>query len=330
MSGQKRRRTGLLTLLVVHTDVRLLQTQPKKIPPQSHTCDAHSTQCHAHSICYPAAAHRRLCEHRLSSFSDLDTNPLLARCAALPTSCLILPPRTLHPHTLCPCRWPIPTLPSSRIRPSAIAALPIYAHSLLQHGQRLESHHLEYNARQVGRIGFCRDGCVFYLTVINSLFLLPITTAFTPSRTQLLLLDLLIIALSVIVTTVAYETAYARAVTKAAIRARLDLTPAASSPAQTYTDPLGDSDDVVLDLRASLLLRHVRRPPAPPPDDAPLPNGATIVEGLRVLLQAQRSFRARQQTPPPPGSSSDDAETPGGERERERRVPGGMDPPEDN
>lgn len=158
--------------------------------------------------------------------------------------------------------------------------------------------------------------------------------AFTPSRTQLLLLDLLIIALSVIVTTVAYETAYARAVTKAAIRATLDLTPTATSTAQTYTDPLdlnlGNSDDVVLDLRASLLLRHVRRPPAPPPDDAPLPNGATIVEGLRVLLQAQRSFRTRQQTPPPAGNSGDDAETQGGERERERRVPGGMDPPEDS
>jgi len=158
--------------------------------------------------------------------------------------------------------------------------------------------------------------------------------ASTPPRTQLLLLDLLIITLSVVVTTVAYETAYARAVTKAAIRATLDLTPAATSPAQTYTDPLdlGDSNNVVLDLRASLLLRHVRRPPAPPPDDAPLPNGATIVEGLRVLLQAQRSFRARQQTPPPVGSSGDDAETQGGERERERerRVPGGMDPPEDS
>jgi hypothetical protein len=165
------------------------------------------------------------------------------------------------------------------------------------------------------------------------------TTAFTPPRTQLLLLDLLIIALSVIVTTVAYETAYARAVTKAAIRATLDLTPTAPSPAQTYFDPLDlgggngnddDPDDMVLNLRASLLLRHVRRPPAPPPDDAPLPNGATIVEGLRVLLQAQRSFRARQQTPPAAGGGDDEAQMPAEERERERRVPGGMDPPEDS
>ena len=156
---------------------------------------------------------------------------------------------------------------------------------------------------------------------------------------QLLLLDFLIIVLSVIVTTVAYETAYARAVTKAAIRATLDLTPTASSTAQTYTDPLDlsggrggndDPDDVVLDLRASLLFRHLRCPPAPPPDDAPLPNGATIVEGLRVLLQAQRSFRTRQPTPPAAGSSADEAQTQAGERERERRVPGGMDPPEDS
>ncbi|KAI9455338.1 hypothetical protein BJY52DRAFT_1151785 [Lactarius psammicola] len=162
--------------------------------------------------------------------------------------------------------------------------------------------------------------------------------AFTPPRTQLLLLDLLIIALSVIVTTVAYETAYARAVTKAAIRATLDLTPTLSSPAaHTYADPLDrgrddDSDMVVLDLRASLLLRHVRRPPPPPPDDAPLPNGATIVEGLRVLLQAQRSFGARRQTPPAAGSGDGDAQTQAGERVQERRVrvPGGMDPPEDS
>jgi len=163
-----------------------------------------------------------------------------------------------------------------------------------------------------------------------------VITAFTPPRTQLLLLDLLIVVLSVIVTTVAYETAYARAVTKAAIRATLDLTPATSPAAHTYADPLdrGSGDDpdmVVLDLGASLLLRHVRRPPPPPPDDAPLPNGATIVEGLRVLLQAQRSFRTRQQTPPAAGSGDEEAQTQAGERVQERRVrvPGGMDPPED-
>lgn len=157
--------------------------------------------------------------------------------------------------------------------------------------------------------------------------------AFTPPRTQLLLLDFLIVALSVVVTTVAYETAYARAVTKAAIRATLDLTPATSS-AHTYDDPLHLGPDVVLDLRASLLLRHVRQPPPPPPppDDAPLPNGATIVEGLRVLLQAQRPFRGARQQTPPATASNDDAQTQGREREqeRERRVPGGMDPPEDN
>ncbi|KAI0300985.1 hypothetical protein B0F90DRAFT_1810222 [Multifurca ochricompacta] len=154
--------------------------------------------------------------------------------------------------------------------------------------------------------------------------------ASTPSRTQLLLLDLLIITLSVIVTTIAYEAAYARAVTKAAIRATLDLTPSTS---HTYTDPLvpavneGDTD-LVLDLRATLLLGHIRQPPLPPPEDTPLPNGAAVVEGLRVLLQAQRALRVRQearQIPSTGDDGDDDAQT----RERDRRVPGGIDPPED-
>lgn len=155
--------------------------------------------------------------------------------------------------------------------------------------------------------------------------------AFTPSRTQLLLLDLLIIILSAVITTIAYEATYARAVTKAAIRATLDLTPS-FTPA--YADPLTptapeEGSDLVLDLRASLLLRHVRQPPPPPPEDTSLPSGAAVVEGLRALLQAQRALsRAQQearQTPPADDADGDDAQ----ERERERRVPGGMDLPED-
>ncbi|KAI0250379.1 hypothetical protein BJV78DRAFT_1275815 [Lactifluus subvellereus] len=154
--------------------------------------------------------------------------------------------------------------------------------------------------------------------------------AFTPSRTQLLLLDLLIITLSTVVTTIVYEATYARAVTKAAIRATLDLTP---PPAPIYNDPLTptapeDGSDLVLDLRASLLLQHVRQPPPPPPEDTSLPSGAAVVEGLRALLQAQRALsRAQQearQTPPAGDAGGDGAQ----ERERERRVPGGMDPPE--
>jgi hypothetical protein len=154
-------------------------------------------------------------------------------------------------------------------------------------------------------------------------------TGFTPSRAQLLLLDLFIITLSVVVTTIAYEATYARAVTSAALRATLDLTP---SNAHTYTDPLTpvpeEGTDLVLDFRSSLLLRHVRQPPSPPPEDTQLPNGAAVVEGLRMLLQAQRALRERQearQNPPVVEASGRDAQ---GE-ERDRRVPGGMDPPED-
>ena len=116
--------------------------------------------------------------------------------------------------------------------------------------------------------------------------------------------------------------------TKAAFRATLDLTP---SNAHTYTDPLSstvldDASDLVLDFRSSLLLRHVRQPPSPPPEDTPPPNGAAVVEGLRVLLQAQRALRERQ-APPAAGSASARGDGAQGE-ERDRRVPGGMDPPD--
>ncbi len=158
-------------------------------------------------------------------------------------------------------------------------------------------------------------------------------TGFIPSRTQLLLLDLLIITLSVVVTTIAYEATYARAVTSAAIRATLDLTPSNAHP---YTDPLTplvpeEGSNLVLDFRSSLLLRHVRQPPSPPPEDTQLPNGAAVVEGLRMLLQAQRALRERQEARQPPlvgDSRGNDAQREAGE-ERDRRVPGGMDPPED-
>lgn len=144
------------------------------------------------------------------------------------------------------------------------------------------------------------------------------------------MLDLLIITLSVVVTTIAYEATYARAVTNAAIRATLDLTPSQAHP---YIDPLTPSvpvegSDIVLDFRSSLLLRHVRRPPSPPPEDTQLPNGAAVVEGLRMLLQAQRALRERQEVRQnPPVGDTRDGDTQG--EGRDRRVPGGMDPPED-
>jgi hypothetical protein len=171
-------------------------------------------------------------------------------------------------------------------------------------------------------------------TSCEVLFLHPrqfsiVPTGFTPSRTQLLLLDLVIITLSVVVTTIAYEATYARAVTNAAIRATLDLTPSHTHP---YSDPLAppvpECSDLILDLRSSLLLRHIRQPPSPPPEDTQLPNGAAVVEGLRMLLQAQRALRERQearQTPLVGDTRDDDAQGEGWDR----RVPGGMDPPED-
>lgn len=119
--------------------------------------------------------------------------------------------------------------------------------------------------------------------------------------------------------------------TKAAIRATLDLTPV--SNAHTYTDPLTptvseEDSDVVLDFRSSLLVRHVRHPPSPPPEDTQLPNGAAVVEGLRVLLHAQRALRTQTEgRQGPSATDANDDDTQG--EEQDRRVPGGMDPPED-
>jgi hypothetical protein len=334
-NGQKRRRTGLLTNRPLGR-VCCQRSQNKSASGPIHVMLIRHNAMH---IRY-ATQRQHIVDSVSTASPPFAISPLILGSSMRCSTNFMFYPSSSHP-------------PSSRSLsvPQANSSSPILANSAL--GDRCASDLCSFSSsiraacgitsslahRSASRSYWILSGWVRLLSHCRrfvSLFplLVGTTTAFTPSRTQLLLLDLLIIALSVIVTTVAYETAYARAVTKAAIRATLDLTPTATSTAQTYTDPLdlnlGNSDDVVLDLRASLLLRHVRRPPAPPPDDAPLPNGATIVEGLRVLLQAQRSFRTRQQTPPPAGNSGDDAETQGGERERERRVPGGMDPPEDS
>ena len=89
-----------------------------------------------------------------------------------------------------------------------------------------------------------------------------------------------------------------------------------------------EDSDFVLDFRSSLLVRHVRHPPSPPPEDTQLPNGAAVVEGLRVLLHAQRALRTQtegRQAPSASDAGGEDVQ----EEEWERRVPGGMDPPED-
>jgi len=262
----------------------------------------------------------------------------VARYAALPTPCLIFPARSLYHRPLRARRGAIPADPPPRIRSQAHTALPLWPHRHVQREQRMEPR-LHWRAgRAVGRFGFRRVGYVVFSSrsrcILDEFVCrhnIGVSTGFIPSRTQLLLLDLLIITLSVVVTTLAYEAAYARAVTKAAIRATLDLTPAAN--AHSYTDPLTptaseENSDLVLDFRSSLLVRHVRHPPSPPPEDTQLPNGAAVVEGLRVLLHAQRTLRTQtegRQAPSAGDAGGDDTQV----EERDRRVPGGMDPPDD-
>ncbi|KAI0267156.1 hypothetical protein BC834DRAFT_822737 [Gloeopeniophorella convolvens] len=153
--------------------------------------------------------------------------------------------------------------------------------------------------------------------------------AYTPSRAQLVLLDLTIIALSACAATIAYEVVYAHAVANATARGALDLTPAPARGTPAYTDALAPGAGAVLELRLGLLWRHVRSPPPPPPsDEVRERDRAAVGRSLRLLYEAQREFRPVRRAPARPREEAEAGEG-AGERERERRVPGGMDPPED-
>ncbi|KAI0058069.1 hypothetical protein BV25DRAFT_1891800 [Artomyces pyxidatus] len=135
--------------------------------------------------------------------------------------------------------------------------------------------------------------------------------AFTPSRLQLFSLDCTIVALSLIITTIAYETSY----TLASSNIEDPLAPTADIPADTF----------VIDLRMSVFIKHLRYPPTPPPDSSrdsllPMPNTASwpLSESLRMLRRAQAGRRARAQE----DAGAAGAAERGGRAPR--TVPGGM------
>ncbi|KAI0051794.1 hypothetical protein FA95DRAFT_1554048 [Auriscalpium vulgare] len=160
--------------------------------------------------------------------------------------------------------------------------------------------------------------------------------AFTPSRLQLLLLDFTIVFLSIVIATIAYETSYTLAAAGNSIHDPLLTTPFPNTSDMPSTSlplvakaPVMSPDTIIIDLRWSLLLRHIRSPPPPPPEvDAallPMPNTtsatARLSEGMRILMQARAGLRARmpvQAPPPPTGDGGDTARN-------QRRVPGGME-----
>jgi len=91
----------------------------------------------------------------------------LARCAALPTPCLILSARALHHRPLRARRRTIPIIPSPRLWPQAHPALPLCPHRHVQREQRLEPRLHWCAAGAVGRIGFRRVGYVSMIHLRN-------------------------------------------------------------------------------------------------------------------------------------------------------------------
>ncbi|KAL1942383.1 hypothetical protein VTO73DRAFT_5985 [Trametes versicolor] len=173
-----------------------------------------------------------------------------------------------------------------------------------------------------------------------------------PSRTFLLLFDLVIILLQIILTTIAYETSLAR-----------DVPPDTPDPLQPEpipTTPIsfiprGDGDskssnsishesetEYIMDLRLRTLLQRLRHPPPVPPppptrtaeDLLPLPNTSPfqLSQGIRMLARATARGRERAaarrpesaQDGAPRGQRGRDSDRTGQESVESRRVPGGL------
>ncbi|THH20419.1 hypothetical protein EW146_g952 [Bondarzewia mesenterica] len=162
--------------------------------------------------------------------------------------------------------------------------------------------------------------------------------AYKPSKFHLLYLDFLILALSFLITTIAYETSY----TIASPSDILDpLQPTSSSilPSTSTYQPISSPpsspqpEGLIIDFHISMMLRHIRNPPPPPPEHPaevvllPLPNTTSwpLSQSLRMLLRARASARGRaQEAERAPAGSSVESESNAGSASR--TVPGGMDP----
>ena len=154
-------------------------------------------------------------------------------------------------------------------------------------------------------------------------------TAYRPSRVQLIFLDCVIVFLSLLITTLAYETSYTLAspsfgtlpgantdlITATATAAGIDplqplpahsrpatppdpaLAPCAAAVAATAPAGTG-AEALIVDVRLATVTRHLRDPPPPPPPERaageallPLPNtaGWPLSESLRMLMRARNA-----------------------------------------
>ena len=153
--------------------------------------------------------------------------------------------------------------------------------------------------------------------------------AYSPSRIQLCCLDLLILCLQLLLTTIAYETSIYNSTDPNAEDLLLPDTsttfsiPLFQSPSDGPTDSFFTSSQVkqaalstnplplVMDLRFRLVLNHLRNPPRSPRTTRPGPV-LPLPNTMRMLLRAGRQVRNDQPSGVPRGT-------------REMRIPGAIE-----
>ncbi|KAI0074165.1 hypothetical protein K474DRAFT_1648389 [Panus rudis PR-1116 ss-1] len=158
--------------------------------------------------------------------------------------------------------------------------------------------------------------------------------AYRPSKLHLLFLDFLIIALELVLTTIAYEAAVATEQSPDTPDPLLPIPPEPpSTPLSRYLDDINKPEEspYALDLRFSTIIHRLRNPaPAPSTqvdDVLPLPNTSTLPGTLRMILERRARLQRRraqeaggtERTDENSGNSATEtAATPG-------RIPGGLD-----
>ena len=175
-------------------------------------------------------------------------------------------------------------------------------------------------------------------------------TAHKPSRVFLLSLDLVIVLLEFILTTIAYETSFTLAIpsdTPDPLQPEsIPHTPVSPSTLDTNvskpTETLyHDAPEYIIDLRLGPLLSRLRHPPPPPPPQQPnisqellpLPNTTAfhLTRSLNMLVRARAQMRERTARATENGRTNRAAGDTVGRRERQpgeeqesRIVPGSM------
>ncbi|KAI0779698.1 hypothetical protein C8Q74DRAFT_1316215 [Fomes fomentarius] len=182
----------------------------------------------------------------------------------------------------------------------------------------------------------------------RSIILDFVGTAHKSSKIFLLSLDLIIVVLEFVLTTIAYETSFTLAMppdTHDPLRPETKNLPPMSPPTtdadsgKAMDTSYHDDPEYIIDLRLRTLLSRLRHPPSPPPPQQPslsqellpLPNTTSfhLTRSLNLLARAQMRGRAARaadngRTNRAAGERAGWSERQPGEEQEPRRVPGSM------